>query len=142
MKSIFPVLFLLVLGSTTSFAQCDKKVSLASSKTQHLDASGKLQETVDEQTTIEIGKSDITVISDNGNQKMTGSVKFDFCDWKVPFKEGKTILNTTLSNDNGDSKSFTLTIEGKDGKITLLAESKDMPERKIKLDIEKFEENK
>jgi hypothetical protein len=140
MKSTLLALFLLVAGSTVSLAQCDKKVSLSSSKTQHLDASGALQETVDEQTTIELSKSDIVVVTDNGNQKMTGAVKINTCDWKVPFKDGKTILNTTLNNDNGDSKDFTLTIEGKDGKITLLAESPSMPDRKIRLDIEKFEE--
>jgi hypothetical protein len=140
MKSTLLALFLLVAGSTVSFAQCDKKVSLSSSKTQHLDSSGTLQETVDEQTIIEFSKSDIVVITDNGNQKMTGTVKINTCDWKVPFKDGKTILNTTLNNDNGESKDFTLTIEGKGGKVTLLAESPAMPDKKIKLDIEKFEE--
>ncbi|MGZ3832782.1 MAG: hypothetical protein ACXVB0_04625 [Mucilaginibacter sp.] len=140
MKSIILAMFLLVAGTAISFAQCDKKISLSSSRTQNLDGSGVLQETRDEQTSIEIGKADITVITDNGQHKMTGPVKFDVCDWKVPFKEGKTVLNTTLSDDNGESKNFTLTIEGKDGKITLLAESKDMPDRKIRLDIEKFEE--
>jgi hypothetical protein len=140
MKSFFIALLLLAAGSTLSFAQCDKKVNLSSSKTQHLDGQGTLQETVDEQTSIEINKSDITVITDNGNQKMTGICKFDVCDWKVPFKDGKTVFNTTLNGDNGDSKNFTITIEGKNGKITLLAESKDMPDRKIRLDIEKFEE--
>jgi hypothetical protein len=117
-----------------------KKVSLSSSRTQHLDSGGTLQETVDEQTTIEMNKSDITVITDNGNQKMTGTFKLNTCDWKIPFKEGKTVLNTTLNNDNGESKNFTLTIEGKDGKVTLLAESKDMPDRKIRLALDKFEE--
>lgn len=140
MKSIILALFLLVAGSSMSFAQCDKKVSLSSSRTQHLDAAGTLQETVDEQTTIEMSKSEITVITDNGNQKMTGMVKLNMCDWKIPFKEGKTVLSTTLSHDNGESKDFTLTIEGKDGKVTLLAESKDMPDRKIRLDLDKFEE--
>jgi hypothetical protein len=140
MRSTLIALFLLVAGSTMSFAQCDKKVSLHSSKTQHLDGSGTLQETVDEQTTIELGKSDIVVVTDNGNQKMTGAVKINTCDWKVPFKDGKTIVATTLKGDDGDSKDFTITIEGKDGKVTLLAESPSMPDRKIKLDIEKFEE--
>ncbi len=140
MKSIIIVLLLLAAGSTMSFAQCDKKVNLSSSKTQHLDGEGTLQETVDEQTSIEINRAEITIVTDNGNQKMTGTCKFDVCDWKVPFKDGKTVFNTTLNSDNGESKNFTITIVGKEGKITLLAESKDMPDRKIRLDIEKFEE--
>ena len=142
MRSTLIALFLLVAGSTMSFAQCDKKVSLHSSKTQHLDGSGTLQDTRDEQTTIEISKTGVTVSisGDNGDQKLAGDIKSNTCDWKVPFKEGKTIVATTLKGDDGDSKDFTITIEGKDGKVTLLAESPTMPDRKIKLDIEKFEE--
>lgn len=125
-----------------SFAQCDKKVSLTSSKTQHLDASGALKHADDEKTTVEFNKSDITVsiTGDNGEQKMTGTVKSNDCNWKVPFKDGKTTLNITLNRDAGDSRDFTVTIEGKDGKITLWAESKEEPDDKIKLDIDKFEE--
>jgi hypothetical protein len=58
----------------------------------------------------------------------------------VPINAGKTVLSTTLNNDNGESKDFTLTIEGKGGKVTLLAESPAMPDKKIKLDLDKFEE--
>ena len=50
MKTILIALFLLVAGSTMSFAQCDKKVSLASAKTEHLDASGQLKHAEDEKT--------------------------------------------------------------------------------------------
>lgn len=140
MKPIIFTLFLLAAFSAMSFAQCDKKISLASSKTQQLDGSGKLKDTRDEGTTIEINKSDIIVTTDNGNHKMTGIIKSNICNWKIPFKEGKTVISTTLNGEDGDSKDFTLTIEGKDGKIILLAESPAMPDRKIRLDIEKFEE--
>lgn len=142
MRSIIITLLLLAAGGTITMAQCDKKVSLSSSKTQHLDGKGNLLESVDEKTTVEFGKSDITVniVNDNGTEKMTGTIKSDSCNWKVPFKEGKTKMNITLSHDNGDSRDFTVTIEGKDGKLTLLAESAEEPDQKIKLDIEKFEE--
>jgi hypothetical protein len=142
MKSTFLALVLLVAGGTVSLAQCDKNVSLSSSKTQHLDASGALKEAVDEKTTIEFNKSSMTVVTvnDNGDQKMTGTVKLDTCNWKIPFKEGKTKLHVTLKRDDGESRDFIVTIEGKDGKIALFAENKDMLEDKIKLDIDKFEE--
>lgn len=142
MKLIITTLLLLAAGSTITMAQCDKKISLMSSKTQHLDGKGNLLESVDEKTTVEFNKSAITVniVNDNGNEKMTGTVKSDSCNWKVPFKEGKTKMNITLTHDNGDSRDFTVTIEGKDGKVTLLAESAEEPDQKIKLDIEKFEE--
>lgn len=142
MRSTIITLLLLAAGSTISMAQCDKKVSVTSSKTQHLDGKGNLLQTVDEKTTVEFSKSGITVniINDNGNEKMTGTVKSDSCNWKVPFKEGKTKMNVSLTHDNGESRDFTVTIEGKDGKITLLAESPEEPDQKIKLDVEKFEE--
>ena len=141
MKSIIIALLLLVACSTMSFAQCDKKITLSSSKTEHLDGSGVSQNTEDERVVIDITKSDITVLAENGNHKMTGKIKSLNCNWKVPFKEGKTVLSTTLNDDSGDDgKDFTITIEGKDGKVTLLAESPQMPDRKIKLALEKFEE--
>lgn len=142
MRSTLIALFLLVAGSTVSFAQCDKKVSLTSSKTQHFDASGTPKHAEDEKTVIEFNKSDITVsiAKDNGDEKLTGTVKSNICNWKVPFKEGKTTLNIALTNGGGESRDYTVTIEGKDGKVALWAESKDEPDDKIKLDIEIFEE--
>jgi hypothetical protein len=142
MKTILIALFLLVAGSIVSFAQCEKKVSLISSKTEHLDASGQLKHAEDEKTIIEFNKTDISVsiTKDNGDEKMTGKVKSNICDWQVPFKTGKTLLNITLNREDGQSRDFTVTIEGKDGKVTLWAESKEEPDDKIQLPIDKFEE--
>ena len=96
----------------------------------------------DEKTIVEFNKSDITVSisGDNGDHKMTGKVKSDTCDWKVPFKEGTTKLMVSLSNEEGESRDFNVTITAKDGKVTLMAFSKDEPDDQIKLDIDKFEE--
>jgi hypothetical protein len=142
MKSILIALLLTAAVGTVSYAQCDKKVSLTSSKTEHFDATGGLKHADDEKTVVEFDKSDITVsiTKDGGDQKMTGKVKSNVCTWKVPFKEGKTVLNITLTNNGGESREFAVTIEGKDGKVTLWAESKEEPDDKIKLDIDKFEE--
>jgi len=142
MKSLFIALFLTAAVGTVSYAQCDKKVSLTSSKTEHFDSSGALKHAEDEKTVVEFDKSDITVsvTKGDGDRKMTGKVKSNVCTWKVPFKEGKTMLNITLTNDGGESRDFTVTIEGKDGKVALWAESKEEPDDKVKLDIDKFEE--
>jgi len=142
MRSILITCLLLAAGSTITMAQCDKKVSFSSSKTQHLDESGGLKQADDEQTVVEFNKTDISVSinHDGQDEKMTGSVKSYVCDWTVPFKTGKTTMNVTLKKDDGDSRDFTLTIEGKDGAITLLAENKDHPDDKIKLESVKFEE--
>jgi hypothetical protein len=139
MKSILLALFLLAASSAVSLAQCEKKLTLTSSKTEYLDANGAVQKTVDEQDTFEINKSDIKIVV-NGNQEMTGTINSNSCDWKVPFKEGKTVITTILEDQGGDHKDAILTIEGKDGKVTLLAELRNMPDRKIRIAIDKFKE--
>ena len=71
---------------------------------------------------------------------MTGTIGSKACDWQIPFKSGKTVISAQLEDQSGDQKDATLTIEGKDGKVTLLAELKNMPDRKILIAIDKFEE--
>jgi uncharacterized protein GlcG (DUF336 family) len=71
---------------------------------------------------------------------MSGPVKSTSCNWKIPFKEGKTVVRATLTDASSDSKNVTITIEGKEGKLTLLAEVDDEPNHKIRVAIDKFEE--
>jgi hypothetical protein len=142
MRSILIAVFLLAAGSTACLAQCDKKASFSSSKTQHLDESGALKHSDDEATVVEFNKTDIIVSinHDGEDRKMTGTVKSYVCDWSVPYKTGKTTMMVSLKNDEGESRDFNVTVEGKDGKITLTAENKDEPDDKIKLEAVKFEE--
>ncbi|HEX3385114.1 MAG TPA: hypothetical protein VHS53_08005 [Mucilaginibacter sp.] len=142
MRSIVLTFVLLAAGSTISLAQCNKKVALNSSKTQHFDAQGALKHADDEKVVVEIGKTDISIAIDNneGQRKLTGKVISDTCDWKVPFREGSSKLHVTLYNDNGESRDYTITITGKDGKVTFMATTKDEADEVIKLDIDKFEE--
>jgi hypothetical protein len=139
MKSILITCLLLAASGTIAMAQCDKKVTLTSSKTQYLDANGTVQQTVDEHDIFEITKAGIK-ITINGDQIMTGTIGSKACDWQIPFKSGKTVISAQLEDQSGDQKDATLTIEGKDGKVTLLAELKNMPDRKILIAIDKFEE--
>jgi hypothetical protein len=137
MKTITLMLALLIAGSTVSFAQCDQKVMLTTSKTDHLDASGAVTRTVDEKAVVTISKTELA-INVNDEHKMTGAIKSNTCNWTVPFKEGKTVIKATLGDDQGNSKNVTITITGKDGKVTLLFESEDEPDDKIRVGIDKF----
>jgi hypothetical protein len=139
MKKIIILLSLLIAGSAVSFAQCGKKVVLSTSKTEHLDANGVVQRTDDEKATVEIGKTDLK-ITVNDEHKMTGTIKSDSCIWSIPYKEGKTIIKATISNDQGEDKNVTITIEGKNGKVTLLFEMEGEPDDRIRVGIDKFEE--
>jgi hypothetical protein len=69
-------------------------------------------------------------------------IKSDTCSWTTPFKEGKTILKATLKRAGEDPLNATITIEGKEAKITMLIEIEEMPDRKIRAVIQNFEEKK
>ena len=94
---------------------------------------------MDEKTLVEFDKTGI-VISAGDETKLTGTIKSYTCEWKVPFKEGKTIIKAILVDQSGDVKNVTITIRAKDGKVTFLAEVEEMPDKKIRLVIDKFEE--
>ncbi len=139
MKTIILILSLLVAGTVISFAQCGKKIVLTTSKTDHLDANGIVTRTVDEKAVVIISQTKLN-ITVNDDHKMNGTIKLDSCFWKTPYKEGKTFIKGTLSTDEGDEKNITITIEGKDGKVTLLFEMEGMPDDRIRVVADKFEE--
>jgi hypothetical protein len=122
------------------FGQCGTKVVLTSSQTQHLGGDTSVQRTEDEKTVIEFDKSTITISP--GDNHMTGKVDSITCNWTTPYKVGKTRLKVTITNDQGETKRATITIEGRDGRIVLLAELEDMPDERIRLTADKFEEKK
>jgi hypothetical protein len=144
-KVLFLLMLLTILGIVFSYAQCSKKQVITSGKTDYVDGNGNLQQSVDENTTIEYDKSQITITIGNqqGDTKvMNGTIKSDSCYWTVPYKQGKSIVKALLTDERGDTKNLTITIEGKEGKLTFLAEVQEMPDRKIRLTIDKFEEKK
>ena len=140
-RIILPLVLLLFSG-TASLAQCDKDLSLTSSKTEYLDAQGALQRTEDEKSTIEITKTEVTITPGNADHKMKGTIKSHTCNWKVPFKEGKSVIQAAFSDEQKGTMNATITIEGRDGSVTLLMEAVEMPDRKIRVPIDKFEEKR
>jgi hypothetical protein len=122
-----------------SFAQCEKNLVLTSSKTEHMNANGEVQRTDDETAQIELSKTAVNV-SVNDEHKITGTIKSQTCDWKIPFKEGKTVVKSVVANDRCEERNVTITIEGKEGKVTLLFEMDGMPDDRIRVGIDKFAE--
>lgn len=140
MKKQFLMLLVAVTAGVSSFAQCDKKIVLSSSTTEYLNSSNELQRSVDEKTTVEFDLKSIVVMP--GEQTMDGQISSTTCDWKIAYKEGKTVIKTLLNGENGQSMTTTITIEGKGGKVSLLAEFEESPDVKIRLVVDKFEEKK
>ena len=140
MKSF--ILAIIIFSFTLeSSAQCEKVVQLTSSRTDYLDADGNLQNSRDEKSRVEISKTTL-VITPGEDQQMKGEIKSYTCDWKIPYKDGKMIIKALLSDQEGEQKNLTITIEGKEGKLTFLGEIEEMPGRKIKLILDTFEEKK
>ena len=142
MKKILLCTLALVFAGLYSHAQCDKSVKLQASKTQFLNANNEVQGSKQENTVVEITQTTIAILpSGNADNALSGTIKERTCEWKVPFKEGKMVIKTDLVDASGDVKQATITIEAKDGKVTLLAEAKERPDQKIKLEADSFEEN-
>ncbi|MEP7142108.1 MAG: hypothetical protein ABI707_04515 [Ferruginibacter sp.] len=139
MKNILIIVTLLFVCNAICLSQCDKKLILHASKTEYLDADSVLQKAVDENTIIEITRPGIIISP--GDKKMTGTINSDTCDWKIPFIEGKTILNATFKDEQGTTRNVIITIEGKDGKLGLLVRTEGMPYL-IRVPIDQFEEGK
>jgi hypothetical protein len=142
LKSFIGIFALLLLSNSASFAQCDQKIILTSSKTEYLDGQNVLQRYVEENSTVLIGDSKVTITPGSGDRKMVGVISSNDCAWKVPFKEGKSTIKALFSEDNGEKRNVTLTLEGKEGKVTLLMEIKESPDRKIRIPILEFKEQK
>jgi hypothetical protein len=130
---------LLVAASLIGYSQCDKKVLLTSSKTDHLGADSSVQRSVDENTIVEFDRATFSV-APGDNPKMTGKVNSITCSWSTPYKVGRTQMKVTLTNPEGESKDATITIENKAGKIVMLAVLDSEPDKKIRLVADKFEE--
>lgn len=105
-------------------------------KTDHIDAAGALIRTVSEAVIIEISTTEINVSVD-GDPKMKVIIKSNTCNWTVPFKTGKTVIHGAAQRD-GNSMPVTLTIEGKDGKITPIFQMDEHTDDKVRLSVDKF----
>ena len=136
-KQVLTILFVAIAGFS-SFAQCDKRSVLSSSTTEYLTSTGEVRKTVDEVTTIEFDSKTISIAP--GDHTMDGTINSISCDWKTPYKEGKTVIKSTISMGEGQTMDVVITIEGKDGKVVLLFE--ENPEKRIRVTLDKFEEKK
>jgi hypothetical protein len=131
----------LLTAATVGYGQCEKKTVLTASKTDHLAADSSVQRSDDGVVTIEYDKTSFNVNPPN-EDPMTGKVDSISCSWPTPYKEGKTRMKVTLTNPQGETQHFTVTIEGKAGKVILLAVMDGQPDERIRLTADKFEEKK
>ncbi len=138
MKHFF-IAALLIAGPVAGYSQCEKKSVLTAPKTEHLAADSSVERSDDGAITVEFDRSTFNVTGpDDG--PLTGKVDSFSCNWPTPYKVGRTRLKVTLTNPRGDSQHVTIIIEGKEGKVILLASDDEHSEGKIRLIADKFAE--
>jgi|SRR5580704_7505150 hypothetical protein len=141
MKNLLLGCICLIAGLTSASAQCEKKITWTGAKAEFLDASGAVSRTLDEKVVVVSSKTEIKLMhSDREDDALSGKIKEFSCTWTDPFKNGKTVIKSDLTENNADTKSSTVTIEAKDGKITILLTMEDAETKIIKLYIDSYKE--
>jgi hypothetical protein len=111
----------LSLSGALAIAQCDQDVTYFSGKAEFLDNAGKVERSEEGKIVFRVTKKSVTLMhNDDVHDTMKGEITSNLCDWKIPFKNGKTTFSTNLIDAGGDSKAATASIEGKDGEIVIL----------------------
>lgn len=140
MKKILLLLPVLTVLALVSRAQCNEDVNFTSPKSQMVNQKGEVLGSKNGTTVIEITRKSVS-LTFNGDDKTTlaGEIKEAKCVWTEPFKNGKSVIKAVLEDASGDVKHVTLTIEAKDGKITIAGDAEERPNERIKFDVDKYE---
>jgi hypothetical protein len=106
-----------------------------------VDEKGNVLKNMDGNYLIQTSNKEIKV-NVNGSETaiMSGAVSDVVCNWKEAYRNGKTVLNGELEDESGDIKHVEMTIEGKDGKIEIVAKAKERPNSVIRMVVDKYEE--
>lgn len=141
MKKIILLLAVICVFSTWSSAQCDKKILWTSGNQAFTNANGDVQKEEKDKITVEMDKATVVFNhNDDPNDVLQGKIKETTCNWTEPFKNGMTVIKAELTEGHGDVHDAIVTIEGKDGKVTITLQLNDKPDMKIKAYVDKYEE--
>lgn len=133
MKSIIITLFISLAGTLSTFAQCEENAVLSTSKTNLADPSGEPIGVKDEKTVLRFSKTAI-MLNIDGVDRGELKIVSQSCNWTIPYKEGKSIINAKLNNSD-----YTLTIEGKEGKVKLHVVKNESDDSILMMLVDKFE---
>ncbi|MDF2189415.1 hypothetical protein [Paraflavitalea sp. CAU 1676] len=140
MKKFLSLVLVLTLAATAGFAQCDKPVVYHSDKQDRISPDGEVVGSKTDAIHLAFTKEGVSV-EVNEKVEATATIKEVDCQWKQLYKEGKAIYKVTFQKpETGETSEGSLTIEGKDGQLTILVEMARMEGKKIKLYVSKYEE--
>ena len=125
MKQIILIL-ILSFSAIYSIAQCDKTVTWFSGKAEFLDTTGIVERREEGKIVVKVSKTNIILMhNDDDNDTMKGVISGRVCEWKEPFKNGKTTFATSLIEKSGESNDVNVSIQGKEGKLEILIHFKN-----------------
>ena len=136
----FGIVFIIV---TAAQAQCNKAITWKASKTEYLDASGKVQSTESAPVTINTTTNHIRVTAtapDGAQEIIEGDIKNLQCNWGDAFKNGRMSFTSALTKSSGETKNASVTIEAINGKITVLVELANMKGMKMRIPIDDYKQ--
>ena len=137
---------ILLAASAISFtlavkAQCPSKVVYTVSKMEILDSTMQVTGTKEVTATFETTDSTVFIKrSENEGDTMAGIIHKATCKWDEPFKNGITTIISDLNEVNEALKNVTISIEGINGKITILLHAVEYPDKLIKLYVDSYEQ--
>src|SRR4030095_6990102 len=102
MKAIL-ISFILFATSLQAISQCDKKVTWYASKGDMLDVSGNVLDTKVDSIFFETDPQKITLRFKADQKTLEGTVTEKTCEWKEPFRNGKTVYHATVVVDHSIS---------------------------------------
>jgi hypothetical protein len=124
-----------LLMAFASKAQCDVKTTWTASKTEFIKSSGEVQSKPGT-VTVTIDKENVSVVTADGEEELTGSVTDYVCDWKDT-TNGTISFKSEVKDKQGEIRHATITIQAKDGKTTIMLEATE-EETKIRLPIDNY----
>jgi major membrane immunogen (membrane-anchored lipoprotein) len=141
MKQKILSLIIAVAIGACCHSQCDKKIILSATGAEIWNEQNevKIKDTL-RVTTVKYDSKVIEIVSEFST--IYGTIDSIYCNWKLPFKEGNTYIKGMFNNENGDQWVAKLTINGKDGKLTLLVDIEHPEANKMRFVLDKFEESK
>jgi hypothetical protein len=135
------LLLISIAIGTCSYSQCDKKITLSATGAEILNEQNEVKIKDTERATTILFDSKVFEIK-SGNNTLHGTIDSTYCNWKIPFKEGKTYIKGILYYENGDKWVTKLTIIGKESNITLLVDIDHPEANRMRFLLDKFEESK
>lgn len=135
MRKILILAAILLSVAFVTNAQCDTKTTWMASKTEFIRDSNNVQSKPGNVTII-TSKDSIYVITEDGEEKLEGTVMDYVCNWKDS-TNGKINFKSELTDKQGKLRHATVTIESNDGKTTVLLEATE-EQTKIRLPIDSY----